>query len=103
MTPREFREKYNDYRPLAEEIAKDITIRTYVDGCSHDDKRPATDAEKDIICKIVYSALLAYGWSDNARLDSILDTAEFTLHQFIPTANSYDTIYIPIRRLTETW
>lgn len=103
MTPREFREKYTDYKPLADKIAESITIRTYVNGNSHDDTRPSTDTEKDIISKIVYSALLAYGWSDLASIDSILDMAEFTLHQFLPDANTYDTIYIPMRKLIGTW
>ena len=102
MTGKEFRETYSDYGALANEIAEHITIRSYHDGNSCDTTRKATEAEGDIIAKIAYSAMLSYEWKDDASLDEILDMAEFTLMQFIPEANTYDTIYIPLRKLTKT-
>lgn len=106
MTGIEFREKYSDYRPLAEEISKHITVstvRTYHDGNFSDTERETTEEEKYVIYNLAYAAMLAYGWCDTNNLGSILDTVEFALHQFLPYANSYDTIYIPIRNYTETW
>ena len=46
-------------RGMAREMAKTITVRTYVDGCSHDETRPATEAESDILYKLALSALLS--------------------------------------------
>lgn len=104
MTGREFAEKYNEaqLKEIARDIAGSIVIRDYVDGCSRDTRRTATKPEREIIQNIAYGAMIAYSYR-GASIDSILDMAEFTLMQFIPEANTYDTIYIPLRKVTETW
>ena len=105
MTQREFSEKYSEsqLKEIARDIAGSIVIRDYVNGSSRDTRREATKPEKEIIKNIAYGAMVAYGHRDNASIDSILNTAEFILHQFIPDANGYDSIYIPLRKVTETW
>ena len=104
MTGKEFAMKYNEaqLKKIARGIAESIVIRDYVNGNSRDTRRETTDPEKEIIKNITYGALLAYIYSGE-NLDGILDMAEFTLHQFIPSANAYDTVYIPLRNVTETW
>ena len=106
MTGAEFREKMGkDFLKLAEDIACNITIRTYDTEGSHDEKRRTTKPEYEIIKNIVFSAFLTYGYDAETkpRWNSVLSMAEFTLIQFIPEANAYDTIYIPLRNITETW
>lgn len=106
MTQREFAEKYNksQLKEIARDIAGSIVIRDYVNGSSRDTRREATEPEKGIIQNIAYGAMIAYSFRSNGgSIDSILDMAEFTLKQFIPEANTYDTIYIPLRKVTETW
>lgn len=106
MTQREFAEKYNanQLKEIARDIAGSIVIRDYVNGCSRDTRRETTETEKFAIRSIAYGAMLAYGYRSNGgSLDSILDMAEFTLRQLIPDCNCYDTIYIPLRKVTETW
>lgn len=106
MTQKEFAEKYNEnnLKEIARDIAGSIVIRDYINGNSRDTRRETTPSEKEIIRNIAYGAMLAYGFRSNGgSIDSILDTAEFTLRQFIPNANGYDTIYIPLRKVTETW
>lgn len=105
MTQREFAEKYNEsqLKEIARDIAGSIVIRDYVDGCSRDTRRATTKPERENIQKIAYGAMLAYSYRSNGgSIDSILDMAEFTLKQFIPNCNSYDTIYIPLRKVTKT-
>lgn len=104
MTGKEFAEKYNEaqLKEIARDIAGSIVIRDYVNGNSRDTRRETTDKEKEIIRNIAYGAMLAYGWV-GGNIQSILDTAEFTLRQFLPNANGYDSIYIPLRKVTETW
>lgn len=103
MTGKEFSEKYNEnqLKEIARDIAGSVVIRTYVDGCSKDVRRETTASEKKAIEAIAYGAMLAYRWKDS-DIDGILDMAEFTLMQFIPEANTYDSIYIPLRKVTET-
>jgi hypothetical protein len=105
MTGREFAEKYNgkQLKEIARDIAGSIVIREYdTRGNSSDIRRASTEIERDIIRKIAYGAMLAYR-CDDTQIHGILDMAEFTLHQFIPEVNAYDTIYIPLRKVTETW
>jgi len=106
MTQNEFAEKYNELqlKEISRDIAGSIVIRDYVNGNSRDTRRETTEPEKEIISKIAYGAMLAYSYrSSGGSLDSILDMAEFTLRQFIPKCNCYDTIYIPLRKVTGTW
>ena len=102
MTGEEFRNKYdNKLREIAKGIADSVVIRKYVNGCSEDVRRATNVSEKKAIEAIAYGAMLAYRWKDS-DIDGILDMAEFTLMQFIPEANTYDSIYIPLRKVTET-
>lgn len=109
MTRDEFNEKYkydNSLKAFAKECSEEIVIRTYVDGSSHDERRLATKPESEILFNIIYAALIAYGYrsEDNGgSIDAILDMAEFTCHEFLPEANAYDSVYTPIRKITETW
>ncbi len=105
MTQKEFAEKYSQaqLKEIARDIAGSIVIRDYVNGNSRDTRRETTATEKEIISKIAYGAMIAYSFRSNGgSIDSILDVAEFTLLQFIPEANVYDTIYLPLRKVTET-
>lgn len=102
MTGEEFRKKHDkELREIAKGIANSVVIRKYVDGCSKDIRRATNASEKKAIEAIAYGAMLAYRWKDT-DIDGILDMAEFTLMQFIPGVNTYDTIYIPLRKVTET-
>lgn len=109
MTGLEFVEKYdgNKLKEIARDISSSIVIRTYDNGNSRDTRREATKPEKEIIRNIVYGVMLAYGdcGCDDSlrRLQGILDCAEYTLMQFIPNCNTYDTIYTPLRKVTETF
>ncbi len=104
MNGMEFAQRYNDIelKEIAKDISNSIVIRTYINGSSSDNRRATTKTEKELIQNIAYGAMLAYRFR-KTDLDGILDMAEFTLKQFIPEANAYDTIYIPLRKVTETW
>ena len=103
MTGKEFREKYTPIhlKRIAEDIGRSVMIRTYVNGNSHDERRDTIKEERVVIRNLAYGAMLAYRNREEA-LNGILDAAEFSLRQFIPDCNTYDTIYIPIRKITET-
>lgn len=104
MTGREFAEKYNEnqLKEIARDISGSIVIRDYINGNSSDTRRETSTEEKEIIRNIAYGAMLAYGHRAD-EIEGILDMAEFTLRQFIRDCNCYDTIYIPLRKVTETW
>lgn len=85
------------------EIASKITIRSYENGNSKDTTRESTEPEREIIHRFIYAMFLAYRWNVNSSVDSICDMAEFALHQFIPEANTYDTIYIPFKTAIGVW
>lgn len=106
MTQKEFAEKYSQQqlKEIARDIAGSIVIRDYINGNSRDTRRGTTEPEKEIISKIAYGAMLAYSYrsGDDGSINAVLDVAEFTLNQFIPGCNSCDTIYIPLRKATET-
>lgn len=92
-----------EYHNIAREISGHITIRTYVNGNSRDDTYETDEGQADIIKAIAFATLVSYGHRSNADLDSILAMAEFTLHQLIPDANTYDTLYTPIRKAIGQW
>lgn len=99
MTQKEFLERYPDeveLREMANEFAKEITIRSYKDGSSRDVVRSTTKPEKEIISNIIFAAFISYRYRHNGSLESICDMAEFSMHQFIPEANAYMTVYLPI-------
>ena len=101
---REFTEKYNkrQMKEIARDISGSIVIRDYINGNSRDTRRETTEPEKEIIRNIAYGAMLAYSF-DNTEISGVLHMAEFVLQQFIRNCNTYDTIYIPLRNVTETW
>lgn len=88
--------------------SNEITIRTYVNGNSEDNKRKATAREQATIFNVLYGALLALNHTEEARKDetvenAIINAAEFTLMQFIPNCNTYITIYTPLKNILRTW
>lgn len=98
----------NILRKMAAEIAENITIRTHEDGNSKDTRRKATKAENDILYKIALSALLGLSHGEEARQskeaeDAIINSAEYACILFLPNANSYDTIYTPLRKTVANW
>ena len=105
MTREEFLKCTSDYTyKMADTISANITIRYYDNyGNSHDETRKAADEEKKILYKIAYSALLACRFSNLENEDGVLDMAEFLLHEFIPSANAYVSIYIPLKKAMGTW
>lgn len=95
-------------RKMAAEIARNITIRTYVDGNSKDERRKSTPAEYEILYKLALSALLGLNHGETARQskiaeDAIINAIEYTLVLMIPSANSYDSLYTPLRKTVENW
>ena len=74
-----------------------VTIRTYVGGNSHDEKREATEAEMDLYMKIGLSTICCARFTKD--IQHCTDTAEWILDEFIDGCNGYDTIYCPIKRV----
>lgn len=103
MNSKEF-SKYSqkEIENFADETATTIVIREYINGNSKDFRRETTNDEYFTLYTLSKAAMLAYGHDENANIDSILNTVEFALHGFIPEANTYDSIYIPIRKITKT-
>ena len=95
-------------RKMATEIADDITIRTHKNGNSEDVTRKSTEAEKAIIYKLAFSALLGLNHGETARQskaaeDAIINAIEYTLLLMLPEANSYDSLYLKLRRSVAFW
>lgn len=98
----------NKLRYWAAQIAKTISIRTTVDGCTHDERRPTTQEEHEVLYNLAYSALLGLNAGEAARQttaaeDAILNAIEYTCILMLPEANSYLTIYCPLRNVLEQW
>lgn len=96
-----------ELKGIATKISETITIRYYKEGNSEDTKRKSTAKEKDIIFKIAYGALLSLNWHLEPNISpvtaAIINTAEFTVNQFLPDCNGYDTIYCPLRKAVREW
>lgn len=98
----------SELKEIAQNIASTIMIRTYENGNSKDTRRKPTKAESDKIYKVAFGALLGLNWGENVRssklaAQSIIDTAEFMIGQFLPNCNGYDTIYIPLQNVIKHW
>ena len=98
-----------ELRALAYDISCNITIRDYINGCSRDTKRRTNEKEREQLFNIIYGALWAINYRDQARIidgaamQSILDTAEVTGDLFFPDMNGYDSIYSPIKKVVCNW
>ena len=108
MTSKEFVEKYTDrqLKEIARDYSSTIVIRSYKEGSSSDERREATLPEREILRNIIYAAMISYGYrseTNGGSIDAVLDMAEFTCHQFLPECNAYDTIYTPLKKITETY
>lgn len=105
------RRHHNMLLAIAGEIAQDITIRTYVNGSSKDEKRMSTKEEREILQNIIYSTLLALNDGEEARraqycgpvFKAALDVAEYITPKLIPDVNTYDSIYCPIWNVVKDW
>ena len=108
MTNREFAEKYTEsqLKKIATDFSSTIVIRSYKEGSSSDIRREATLPEREILQKIIFAAMISYGYrseKNNGSIEAVLDMAEFTCHQFLPECNAYDSVYTPLRQITETY
>lgn len=97
-----------DLKEIASNISKQIVIRSYTNGNSHDERRAATSVERDILCKLAYGALLALNDTDEFRREpaaerAIVHFAEYAVRLFISECNGYDTLYIPLCNAIEEW
>lgn len=101
-----------ELRNLASEVAKKVTIRTYVEyGNSKDVERSTTKEEYTILRDIIHSALLSLNNSEQSRraqygdpvFKAVLDTAEYMSFGRIPGINSYNSIYIPVWNIIKAW
>lgn len=93
-------------KEIATTISERITIRAYKNGNSEDTTRRTNPTERKIIFKIAYSALLSLNWHLEPKdgiCTAIINTAEFTVNQFLPDCNGYDTIYCPLKKAVRDW
>ena len=88
-----------ELREYANRKAESITIRSYDEHGSRDDRRKSTETEKRIISAIIFGGLLAI--RDGADRQSVQDACEYVGKLLIPAMNGYDTIYNPIREYRE--
>lgn len=94
---------------IADRISQTITVHKHYDGGTEHVTRTAFPTERARIRSVALGALQGLNWGDDTRSalggreQAILDTAEFIMMQFIPCANAYDTLYNPLRAVTEAW
>jgi len=83
-------------KEYAEKTAETVVIREYIDGNSNDTRRISTEAEKDIVQRAIYAALLSIRGGYEAQ--SAKATAEFFVlcNSGVTHINTYDSVYIPI-------
>ncbi len=110
-----------ELKAMAEIISEKITIRTWYrlgrngehipaesgSGSSEDTPRGTTPEEAKIIFNAAYGALLAINWNREhpETFQAIRDTAEFIVRLSFNDfhCNAYDTIYIPLDRMIDSW
>lgn len=98
------------------DISGTVTVRSYVDGNSRDDKRPATEEEHAALRAVAQGALNQLNFSrviNREAEQAVVDTAEWILTallnagQFVGPydthVNPYDTIYLPLQRVIAAW
>lgn len=83
---------------MAGESARSIVYRFYDDGNSRDERRDSTSEEWETLQRVIYGALLAIRWRDDAA-QTALDTAEYIGDLLLPGINGYDSIYLPIKKI----
>ncbi len=90
--------------------AKTIVVRTYENGSSKDTRRKTTGGEEEILSNLIAGALytvLHYSGNNDERghkqtIQMAADTAEFISHGLLPSANGYDSVYLPIKSFVWT-
>lgn len=97
-------------REIAKKVSEEIVIRTYDERGSHDTRRPSTKPEREIIYGVIVGALYnlnfnryAISGDSTAQEQVVCDTAEFIAGRFLPEANCYDTIYLPLKKIIKDW
>ena len=94
-----------EMKSFSAEAARSIVIRYTIDGNSEDRRRDTTQEEADVLRRIIYGALLNI--RSGRDIQATADAAEYIAMQFLPGAgnrydephaNSYDTIYLPIKK-----
>lgn len=97
-------------REIAKKVSEEIVIRTYDERGSHDTRRPSTKPEREIIYGVIVGALYNLNFNlhplsnDNITQEQVVcDTAEFIAGRFLPEANCYDTIYLPLKNILSNW
>ena len=96
------RKPESELREVAQELSQEIVIRDE----SGDTRRRSTTPEREILYRIINSALLTLNYGEHRKTGSeqaILDQAEFACIAFLPECNGYLTIYRPIQRYIEEW
>lgn len=92
----------SELREAAQELAQEIVIRDE----SGDTRRRSTTPEREILYRIIHSALLTLNYGEHRKTGSeqaILDQAEFACITFLPECNGYLTIYYPIQKYIVEW
>jgi hypothetical protein len=92
---------------IAQRLSESIVIRSYdAVGNSCDVRRKPSDDEKKILYRVLYASLVSINYCARHSADmqqAIKDTAEFTLHQFIPGINAYDSAYCKLWAILDAW
>ena len=89
-------------------IAEGIVAEIVTENCNGRHRRKTNKEEQKHIYAIAYGALLGLNWGEDCRSNpkmeqAIIDTAEFTLNQFLRYQNGYDTIYLPLKKAIKDW
>lgn len=95
---------------IADAIASTVVIRKYTGGTSVDIRQTPTKAQRSAIHAAALGSLLGLDWGEDTRNnkgggreDAIINTAEFFLLCTSDDINGYDTIYNPLKAVTEVW